>query len=46
MHSPVFRPAAFSRPLALSLGLLAAVSVSTVWADDYPHAQEPIGTVE
>ncbi|MGA9222082.1 MAG: serine hydrolase, partial [Pseudomonas graminis] len=47
MHPPVlFRPAAFNRPLTLSLGLLAATLVSSAWADDYPHAQEPIGTVE
>lgn len=47
MHSSAFfRPAAPGRSLLLSLGLLAAGIPSGAWAEDYPHAQEPIGTVE
>jgi hypothetical protein len=47
MHSSViFRPAAPGRALLLSLGLLSAGITSGAWADDYPHSQEPIGTVE
>jgi len=47
MHSTVLsRPAAFNRPLTLSLGLLAAMLASSASADDYPHARETIGTVE
>ncbi|HXR02504.1 MAG TPA: serine hydrolase, partial [Pseudomonas sp.] len=35
-------------PLTLSLGVLTLGVMSAAWADDagYPHAQEPIGTVE
>ncbi|WP_434568829.1 serine hydrolase domain-containing protein [Pseudomonas sp. Z3-8] len=47
MHSSaIFGVAAAGRPLLLSLGLLAAGITAGAWAEDYPHAQEPIGTVE
>ena len=47
MHSSaISRPAALGRSLLLSMGLLAAGISSAALADDYPHAQEPVGTVE
>lgn len=47
MHSSaIFRATAPGRSLLLSLGLLAAAITSGAGAEDYPHAQEPIGTVE
>jgi CubicO group peptidase (beta-lactamase class C family) len=47
MHSrAISRPARPGRSLFLSLGLLAASITPSAGADDYPHAQEPIGTVE
>lgn len=47
MHSSaIFRAAAPGRSLLLWLGLLAAGVTSNAWAEDYPHAREPIGTVE
>ncbi|KFE50563.1 serine hydrolase domain-containing protein [Pseudomonas syringae] len=46
LSSAISRPAAPGRSLLLSLGLLAAGITPGAWADDYPHAQEPIGTVE
>ena len=46
MHSrAISRPARPGRSLFLSLGLLAASITPSAGADDYPHAQEPIGTV-
>jgi len=47
MHlSATALPAASARSLLVSMGLLAAAISSTALADNYPHAQEPIGTVE